>query len=91
MWTVSAGVGGQGILPGRDDDLFGVGYSYINFQTGRILAAAGVEDNTQAFEAFYSIALTPAVALTLDLQLVSPFQPNTSTAVVLGMRLTVNF
>ena len=31
-WSGSFGVGGRGIIPSRDDDVFGVGYYYTTFQ-----------------------------------------------------------
>ena len=90
-WTGSIGLGGRGLIPGRDHDTFGIGYSYSSIQDTLIGGAVGIADSTQAAEVYYSIAITPAVNLALDLQVVeSPF-PRADTAVILGMRLGARF
>jgi porin len=90
-WTVSGGFGGQGVIPGRDHDLFGIGYSYAGLQTNRLTGSLGFHDNSQAFEAFYSLAITPAAQLTFDLQVVRGPAPLLDAAVILGMRLYLDF
>lgn len=90
-WSVSGGIGGQGIIPGRDHDRFGIGYYYSSFQTGRFDALSGVGESGQGFEAYYQLALTPAAQLTFDIQTIDSFQPNTDAAVILGARLMLNF
>ena len=90
-WSLSAGIGGRGIIPSRDNDTFGVGYFYTNIQTTRLSGIVGVENQTQGFEAFYNIAITPAAHLTLDAQIVEPINSNLDTAVILGMRLNLSF
>ncbi len=91
QWSVSAGVGGKGVIPGRDNDMFGIGYYYSGLQTSRLTTGLGFHDNTQAFEAFYSLAITPAAQLTFDLQVGRGPWPNLDPAVILGMRLFLNF
>ncbi|MCE9589691.1 MAG: carbohydrate porin [Planctomycetes bacterium] len=90
-WTLSGGVGGKGLVPGRPNDLWGVGYSYASLGTSRLTSALAVDDNSQGFEGFYNIALTPAMHLTFDLQVVDPPFPDRDTAVVLGGRLQLSF
>lgn len=90
-WTASAGIGGRGLIPGRDNDTFGVGYSYTKIQDTLIGGIVGIADEAHAAEAYYNIAITPAVQLTLDAQIAeSPF-PIPDTAIILGMRLNVTF
>lgn len=89
--AVSGGVGGRGLLPGRDNDVFGVGVYYNEAQTSRLATLANVEDSTIGVEAFYSIALTPAASLSLDLQVIEPVRNTHDPAVVLGTRLLVRF
>ena len=31
--SISGGIGGRGLVPGRDDDTFGLGLSYADFDT----------------------------------------------------------
>src|SRR4030095_12767778 len=69
-WSVSGGVGGRGVLPSRDNDTFGLGYFYSSIQTARLSGIAGIKDQSQGFEAYYDIAITPAAHLTLDAQVV---------------------
>ncbi len=88
---LSCGVGGRGLIPGRDDDLFGVGYFRNEIQTRRLTTLLGVEDDYQGFEAFYNIALTPAAELTFDVQVIEPSTARHDTAVVVGMRVLLRF
>lgn len=90
-WSASFGVGGRGIIPGRDNDLFGLGYYYIEAQQTRLATVLAADDSNQGFEAFYNIALTPAAGLTFDAQIVEPVSDARDTAVVLGMRLVLRF
>ena len=46
-WSVSGGLGGRGIIPGRDRDLFGIGYYYISFESSRLTDASLIEDRSQ--------------------------------------------
>ena len=90
-WSVSGGIGGKGLIPGRKHDFFGVGYYYNEVQTTRLSSAVGLDDSTQGLEAFYNIALTPAAHLTVDAQVIDSVQSSLDTAVVLGMRLKLDF
>jgi porin len=90
-WSASIGLGGRGILPGRDNDSFGVGYYYTDVQNSPVFTALRLASSTQGFEAYYDIAITPATNLTLDIQWVDGGLPNTNAATVVGVRLNVNF
>jgi porin len=89
--TVSAGVGGRGVVPGRDNDLFGFGYFYTETESGNSVTQIGIEDSTQGFEAFYNVAITPAAMLAFDFQWLEASLANTDNAVVLGSRLQLKF
>ena len=90
-WSASGGIGGKGIIPGRPRDTFGVGYFYIKYHTSRLIENAGFDNNSQGFEAFYNLSITPAASLSFDVQVVnSPF-PDVDAAVILGMRLGLKF
>jgi porin len=90
-WSVSAGVGGRGIIPGRDDDVFGIGYYYYHLNLDRLTGVGVIDDYTHGAEAFYNIALTPAAFLTLSGQVIEDAFPGTDTAVLLGARLHLRF
>jgi len=89
--TVSGGLGGRGVITGRDHDLFGVGYFYTDTESGNVLTTAGLEESVQGFEAFYNVAITRAVMLAFDVQWLEASLPNTDDAVVLGTRLQLRF
>ncbi len=90
-WSASGGVGGRGIIPGRDDDIIGLGYYYSKVNADRLIGAGILDDHTQGFEAFYNIAMTPSTSLTLDAQVIEDVFPRTETAVILGARLHIRF
>lgn len=87
----SGGIGGRGVLPGRPDDIFGVGYFRNEVQTRRLTTLLGVQDSYEGYEAFYNIAVTPAIGLTFNLQVVEPARDTMDEAVVLGARLVIRF
>ena len=90
-FAFSVGVGGRGIIPGRDEDLYGVGYFRNEIETDRVPEFIGAQSYYQGFEAFYNVAITPAAGLTLNIQAVEPATERLDTAVVLGMRLLLRF
>lgn len=50
-----------------------------------------LEDHVQGFEAFYSLAITPAAKLTFDLQVLESAVSHLDTAIVLGVRFDMRF
>jgi porin len=90
-WSASAGVGGRGMIPTRDNDTFGVGYYYTSIQRARIGGLLGIQAQSQGFEAFYNVAITPAAHLTFDAQWQDPALPKIASATILGMRLNLSF
>ena len=94
QWFLSLGVGGSSLLPGRDADTFGAGwyYSGTSSELAPFIAElfGGVGDG-QGVELYYDIALTPAIHLTPDLQVIVPARDTIDTAVVLGMRARMVF
>lgn len=90
-WTASGGVSGRGLIPGRDDDILGLGYFYTKVNAPRLTGAGILDDYSQGFEAFYNIAITPSAYLTLDVQVVEDAFPGTDTATILGLRLNIRF
>jgi porin len=89
-WTVAVGAGGTGLLPGRDDDRWGLGLFYLGMSDADLLDGLGVDDELGA-ELFYNLALTPWLGVTLDAQVVEGAIPGSETAWILGMRSTVTF
>ena len=87
----SIGVGGKGIIPGRDHDRFGVGYYYAKLSDDlpRILN----KGSEQGVEVFYNFQITPWLTITPDLQVI--FDPGADSrrdsAVVAGVRVQMSF
>jgi porin len=89
-WNIAAGIGGKGLIPGRDADGWGAGFYFIDMSKKGLLAAINI-GNEVGGEAFYNIAVTPAVHATLDAQLVSSARSRQDTAWILGGRLNLDF
>jgi porin len=82
----SFGVGGKGLIPARPLDQFGIGYYYGTVSDANIPTRLGFRD-TQGFEAYYNVYLTPWAQLTPDIQVIRPSQQQVDTSVVVGFRL----
>jgi porin len=89
-WSASAGIGGRGAF-GRPRDTYGAGYYYSSLQSTRFTGFLGVADHAHGFEAYYSVALSPATFLTLDAQVIDSPVASSDTAVILGARLRLVF
>jgi len=90
-FIASIGLGGRGIIDGRDDDVFGVGYYYIGISDSRIGRALGFDDDSQGVEAFYNLAVAQSTSLTFDVQVLDAPAPDIDTSPVMGLRLNTRF
>lgn len=95
LFSASIGLGGRGLIPGRQEDHYGLGYFYINLADTRVKDALNFSEENQSSEAFYNIILVETIQLTLDLQLLDAPAPapapDSDGAVVLGARLNTVF
>lgn len=82
----SFGIGGKGVIPCRENDGFGIGFFYSWAVNNSVTSLAGFED-AQGYEAYYEIALTPALKLSPDIQWIDPSQQRVDSSWVLGARL----
>lgn len=84
------GVGGTSPLRARSMDRFGIGY-YRYRLSGDLrdsLDVLGVDlHDSQGLEAYYNLAVTPWVLLTVDVQVVQPFDTHTDVFVALRLQL----
>jgi len=104
-YAYNVGIGGKGIVPGRPDDSFGIGWSRMNlsdnffpFLRERLRLGLTQED---AVEMYYNMAVTRWLNATADLQIINQALKKTldssgrlrdmDTAVVAGLRLYVRF
>jgi porin len=86
----ATGIGGVGLIPGRDRDRWGVGIFRQNFTDKGVLPAAGIDSETGG-ELFYNIALGHGTNLTFDAQVIDSAVPDVDTTVILGMRVGFRF
>lgn len=85
------GIAAHGLIPSRDNDTMGLAYAYNSLQSSRFTSASGIESSSEVIEAYYSIAVTPAVNLSFDLQYVNSALSSADDAMILGLRLNMEF
>jgi porin len=89
----SIGIGGKGVLDGRDDDTVGLGYYYASISDD--FSSAKDLSSERGLEVYYAAQMTKSVQVTQTLQWIeSPGAGGVNTngsAVVLGLRVQVDF
>ena len=72
----NVGMAGKGIVPGRPDDTFGIGWSRVTFSDDLLpLLRQRLDlglDHEDAIEMYYNAAITRSLGVSLDLQIVEP-------------------
>ena len=94
QYFMNFGIGGQSPLPGRKNDLFGIGWYYNEFsnELGPIATGLlGIGAGTTGIEIYYNYAVTDHFRITPDLQIVEPALTQANTALVLGLRSQIDF
>jgi porin len=88
----SVGVGGKGLIPGRERDSFGVGYYYLGVsdKIGPLVDDV-LANNEQGVEAYYNFAVTPWLKISPDVQVVDPLLEDVKSCCVLGLRIKIIF
>jgi len=89
--SYTIGLAARGLIPSRDNDTLGIAYSYNDIVSARLLGLAGIGGSSEILELYYNVKLTPAAQFTLDLQVLESALPGVDTAVVLGMRVNLQF
>ena len=80
----SIGLGGKGLIPGRDNDSFGVGYCYLSVSDDLPRVIERRTQDEQGMELYYNVAITPWLHITPDLQVVEPTREKVDITVVAG-------
>lgn len=88
-WSLSVGLGGKGLIPGRDLDTAGLGYFYNRLQDRDTIAFDRLSGATQGLEVYYNVAIARSVALSLDLQWTKSAFDQVDDALILGARLDI--
>ena len=104
-YSYSMGIGGNGVVPRRPNDNFGLGWARTEFSSQfvpflRQHLDLGL-DHEDAIEMYYNASVTPWLNATLDLQVIKPALKkmldssgslqDVNTTVVAGLRLWVRF
>jgi porin len=105
-YSFATGIGGNGVIPGRKSDNFGVGWAHTQFSDNfvpflRQQLHLGLE-HEDAFEMFYNAAITQWLRMSLDLQVINTGLQKTlsddrnslkgvDTAVIGGVRMYIRF
>jgi porin len=82
----SVGLGGTGVIPGRDNDTCGIGYFYIGLSDD-LPDLFDVLDDSEGLEIFYNIEVAPWLHVTPDFQIIDPSLETRDTAYVAGIRV----
>jgi porin len=105
QYTYSMGIGGNGVVPGRPHDSFGIGWARTELSDNflpllRQQLRLGLE-REDAIEMYYNASITSWLTATLDLQIIEPALTkkldssgrleDVDTTVVAGLRLYVRF
>lgn len=85
------GIGGQGMIPTRAKDTYGVGYYFINLSDNLPRVIRTRTEDEQGVEIFYNIQVTGWLHVTPDLQIIDPARKSVDTDWVLGMRVKMDF
>jgi len=90
------GLGGNGLIPSRPRDEFGLSYGYTDLSEVLkdnldLLPVGGRLQVEHQLELFYNLHLAPWLQLTGDLQILGPNRPAADTAVVPAARLRLVF
>jgi porin len=91
--SVSGGLSGRGVIPGRPYDRLGFGvYGLIGSGDleDQVIIGDFVTDEV-GIEAFYNFAITPWLQVSADIQWVAPGIASYDDAVVLGTRIFTQF
>jgi porin len=85
----SFGIGGQGMLPERDHDRFGIGFYYSNLSND--LPGIFLSGDEIGLEIFYNISATNWLYVTPDIQVIEPVGNQATTAFLSGVRVQMRF
>ncbi|WP_217647190.1 carbohydrate porin [Planctomicrobium piriforme] len=95
-WNTTLGLGGSSLIPGRQQDTFGLGYFLVglssNFKallSGPLAPPGLAQRDEHGMEFFYNASLNRYCHLTGDLQVVEPSTMSLDTTVIVGMRLKI--
>ena len=86
-----AGLGGKGMIDGRDNDTWGVSYFYMQLSDEFGPTLERNFSDAQGVEVFYNIELTKSLHITPDLQIIHPSSDRVDTTYIAGLRAKIDF
>jgi porin len=89
-WFSSVALCGNSPLPDREGDTYGIGVYDLAPSAQAMSQAPGLR-NEYGVELFYNVRIKPGCHLTPDLQVLHPGLARVDTALVLGLRLKLDF
>ena len=92
-YSLSGGVGGRSMLPGRTLDTFGAGYYYLGLsdQVKQLTRPFRPQRDEYGVELFYNIAVTPWCRLTPNFIVARPSSIGLDATIITGLRLQLAF
>jgi len=93
-WFLSAGLGGNSKLFGRDADTFGIGWYYARTSPQLIPELANVLGgigDSQGGEVFHNFAVNSRLSITLDGQVLLPARDSVDYTLITGLRANLRF
>jgi porin len=91
--SISGGVSGRGLIPGRPYDRAGIG-AYTLLESGDLrdkVILGDLTDSEVGLEGFYNFAITPWIQISADVQWISSGIQSNDNAWVVGSRLYTQF
>jgi porin len=89
-WFVSVALCGNSPLPGREGDIYGVGFYDLGPSAQAKSQIPGLRDE-DGVELFYNLRIVPGCHLTTDMQVLHPGLVPVASALVFGLRLKIDF
>jgi porin len=89
-WFVSVALCGNSPLPGREGDIYGVGFYDLGPSAQAKSQIPGLRDE-DGVELFYNLRIVPGCHLTTDMQVLHPGLVPVANALVFGLRLKIDF
>jgi porin len=87
----SVGLGGKGVVEGRDNDTYGIGYFYVQLSNGFNRIIERNFGDTQGVEIFYNMEVKPWLHITPDFQIIEPSNKQVDRTYVAGFRVRMDF
>jgi porin len=86
-----AGLGGKGMIHGRDNDTWGVSYFYIQLSNELGRAIERNFEDAQGVEVFYNFEFSKWLHVSPDFQIIHPSSDRVDTTYIAGLRAKIDF